>query len=223
MGAFSVNPNGKADDISELSKFIDLVIAHLLDRASQRENVSHKAHQIYQNPKDDNHLLHESLPEYISGKKLIPSEVFVLIGYSTSNDRFKWYEENKKYIFRMDGNTGSLELNNDVVNAKYLLLRKKGEAHASDLYQIKSKGLKVFSRSYLDTLNYPPSKNPKEYYLAIEIEKASDIEFENVSWDFKELETYKKILEDVTNKYSRAGLPFTVSLTDLMKTKMRKE
>ncbi|RZK03412.1 MAG: DUF2357 domain-containing protein, partial [Flavobacterium sp.] len=215
LGAFSVNPNGKTDDINELSKFIDLVISHLLDRTSQRENVSHKAHQIYKNTKEDNNLLHESLPEYISGKKLIPSETFVLVGYSTSNDRFKWYEENKKYIFRMDGNTGSLELNNDVVNAQYLLLRKKGESHASDLYQIKSKGPKVFSSSHLETLNYPTSKNPKEYYLAIEIEKVSDVEFENVSWDFKELEEYKKIQINVKNPYSRVGLPFTVSLTDL--------
>ena len=221
LGAFSVNPNGKTEDINELSKFIDLVIAHLLDRASQRENVSHKAHQIYKNTKEDNNLLHESLPEYISGKKLIPSETFVLVGYSTSNDRFKWYEENKKYIFRMDGDTGSLELKNDVVNAQYLLLRRKGESHASDLYQIKSKGPKVFSSSHLDTLNYPPSKNPKEYYLAIEIEKVSDVEFENVSWDFKELEEYKKIQMNVKNLYSKAGLPFTVSLIDLMKIKTK--
>jgi len=221
LGAFSVNPNGKTDNINELSKFIDLVINHLLDRSSQRENVSHKSHQIYKNAKDDDTLLHESLPEYISGKKLIPSETFVLVGYSTSADRFNWYEQNKKYIFRMDGDTGSLELNNDVVNAEYLLLRRKGEAYASDLYQIKSKGPKVFSSTYLHTLNYPPSKNPKEYYLAIEIEKVSDIEFKNVSWDFKDLETYKKILEAVTNKYSKAGLPFTVSLSDLMKTKIK--
>lgn len=221
LGAFSVNPNGKNDDINELSKFIDLVIAHLLDRSSQRENINHKTHQIYRVPKDDDNLLHESFPEYLSGKKIIPSETFVLIGYSTSNDRFKWYEENKKYIFRMDGEAGSLELNNDVVNAQYLLLRRKGEAYASDLYKIQSKGPKVFSSSYLDKLNYPASKNPKEYYLSIEIEKVSDKEFENVSWDFKELDEYKIIQMNVKNPYSKIGLPFTVSLNELMKTKFK--
>lgn len=218
LGAFSINPNGKTDDINELSRFIDLVISHLLDRASQRENVSYKSHQIYQNPKDDNNILHESLPEYISGKKLIPDEIYVLVGYSTSSDRFRWYEENKKYIFRMDGETGSLELSNDVVNAQYLLLRRKGETHASDLYQIKSKGPKVFSSIYLDTINYPPSKNPKEYYLAIDIEKVSDKEFENVSWDFKELEEYKTIQVNEKNPHSKVGLPFTVLLSNLMKS-----
>lgn len=221
LGAFSINPTGRDNDISELSKFIDLVIGHLLDRASQRENVSHKNHQIYQINKEDNNLLHEPIPEYLSGKKLIPDDTFVLVGYATTNERFKWYEENKKYIFRMDEEMGSLELNNEVVNAKYLLLRRSGGSNASDLFEIKSKGPRVFSNKHLDTLNYPPSKKPKDYYLAIEIQKVTAPEFENVSWDFKELEEYKKILEIIKNPYSQVGMPFTVSLTRLMSKKTK--
>lgn len=221
LGAFSINPTSHNNHISELSKFIDLVIDHLLDRASQRENISHKTHQIYQFEKEDDNILHEPIPEYINGKKLIPDETFVLVGYATSNERFKWYEENKKYIFRMDGEMGSLELNNEVVNAKYLLLRRSGEATASDLYEIKSRGPKVFSTIHLDKLKYPPSKKPKEYYLAIEIQKVTAPEFENVSWDFKELEEYKKIQETIKNPYSKVGMPFTVSLTNLMRKKIK--
>jgi hypothetical protein len=221
LGAFSINPTGQNNDISELSKFIDLVIDHLLDRASQRENVSHKNHQIYQIDKKDNDILHEPIPEYLSGTKLIPDETFVLVGYATTPDRFKWYEDNKKYIFRMDEEMGSLELNNEVVNAKYLLLRRSGETNASDLYEIKSKGPKVFSTVHLDKLKYPPSKKPKEYYLAIEIQKVTAPEFENVSWDFKELEEYKKIQEIIKNPYSKVGMPFSVSLTKLMNKKIK--
>lgn len=221
LGAFSINPNGQNNDISELSKFIDLVIDHLLDRASQRENVSHKTHQIYQIKKDDNTILHEPIPEYLSGIKLIPDDTFVLVGYATSSERFKWYEENKKYIFRMDEEMGSLELNNEVVNAKYLLLRRSGSNIATDLYEIKSKGPKVYSTNYLDKLNYPASKKPKDYYLAIEIQKVTATEFENASWYFKELEEYKKIQEIIKNPYSKVGMPFTVSLTNLMNKKIK--
>jgi hypothetical protein len=85
----------------------------------------------------------------------------------------------------MDEKPGSLELNNEVVNAKYLLLRRSGETIASDLYEIKSKGPKVFSSVHLDKLKYPPSKKPQDYYLAIEMQKVTAPEFENVSWDFK--------------------------------------
>jgi hypothetical protein len=221
LGAFSINPAKQNNGISELSKFIDLVIDHFLDRSSQRENVSHKAHQIYQIAKEDNDILHELIPENLNGVRLIPDDTFVLVGYATTSDRFNWYEENKKYIFRMDEEMGSLELNNEVVNAKYLLLRRRGEPTASDLYEITSKGPKVYSVIQLDKQKYPPSKKPKDFYLAIEIQKVTTPEFKNVSWDFKELEEYKKIQESIKNIYSKVGMPFTVSLTKLMNKKIK--
>jgi predicted component of viral defense system (DUF524 family) len=221
LGAFSINPSGKNNDVSELSKFIDLVIEHLLDRASQRENVSHKTHQIYKLNKNDDQLLHEPLPEYLNGRKIIPDDTFVLVGYATTPERFKWYEEKGKYIFRMDGTTGSLELDNEVVNSKYLLLRKKGEKTANNLYEIISKGPKVFSDKYLSEIQYPLSDKSKPYYLAIEIRKVEAIEFANVSFNFKELDRYIEIQNKEKNIYSRAGLPFTVPLTKLMHTKVK--
>ncbi|CAM3796038.1 DUF2357 domain-containing protein [Flavobacterium gelidilacus] len=221
LGAFAINPAKFNNGINELSKFIDLVIDHLIDRASQRENISNKARLIYKEPKEDNNYLHEPLPEYVNGKKLIPDDTFVLVGYCTSPQRFKWYEDNKKYIFRMDEEKGSLELNNEVVTAKYLLLRRNGEQTASDLYEIKSRGLKVFSNLHLNSLNYPASKNPKEYYLAIEIEKVKEPEFENVRFNFKELDRYIEIQTTESNIYSKAGLTFTVTLTKLMNSKVK--
>ena len=217
LGAFAINPSELSNGIEELSSFIDLVIDHLIDRASQRENLSNKAHLIYKNPKEDKNYLHELLPEYLNGKKLIPDETHVLVGYSTTPQRFKWYEEHEKYIFRMDEEKGSLELTNEVVNAKYLLLRKNGEAFANDLYEIISKGPKVFSNSHLDSLNYPPSTRPKNHYLCIDIKKVTTPEFESIVWDFRELEEFKRIQKTVSNPYSKIGMPFTVSLTELMK------
>ncbi len=120
----------------------------------------------------------------------------------------------------MDEEMGSLELNNEVVNAKYLLLRRSGEANASDLFEIKSNGPKVYSAVHLDKLKYPSSKKPKEYYLSINIQKVTAPEFENVSWKFKELEEYKTILKTIKNTHSQVGMPFTVSLTKLMNKKI---
>jgi len=223
LGAFVIKPNKDDKDKEHLKTFINLVVANFIDRASQREHVAVKVHDIHKNHKSDSDTLNEPIPEYVRGKKLIPSETFVLVGYATTNERFKWYEENNKYIFRMDEEMGSLELNNEVVDAKYLLLRRSGENSASDLYEIKSKGPKVFSTLHLDKLKYPPSKKPKEYYLAIEIQKVTAPEFVNVSWDFKELEEYKKIQEIIKNPYSKVGMPFTVSLANLMNKKVKKE
>ena len=207
--------------IAALSRFIDEVTEHLLDRASQRENVINKSRQIYKNSKEDGTPLHEALPEYLNGAVLIPDETFVLVGYSTTDERFRWYEDNKRYIFRMYEETGSLELSSEVVNAKYILLRRSGQPYASDLYQIKSRGPKVFSRAHLDQLGYPLSARPKEHYLAVEIGKVTDDAFTGVRWDFKKLGAYKKIQQEFKNPYTKAGMPFTVSLTELMKTKVK--
>jgi len=203
--------------LTGFSTFIKELVHHFSNRASQRENTSVKIYNIHKDFNKEDYILEEPLPEYIDGKKVIPDEVYVLVGYSTTSERFNWYEDNHKYIFRMDDIKGSLELDNEVVNAKYLLIRRNGKEDASDLYKIVSKGPKVFSNNQLDKLNYPPSKRPKEYYLSIEIEKVTDIEFENKVWKFKELKRYKSILESEANPYSKVGLPFTVSLKDLMK------
>ena len=102
------------------------------------------------------------------------------------------------------------------------MLRRSGKETADDLFKIVSKGPKVFSATQLEKLNYPPSKKPKEYYLAIEIEKVTDSEFENVKWNFKEMRKYKSVVESESNPYTKAGLPFTVTLTELMQVVVRK-
>ena len=214
LGAFPISPSKSNDGTKEFKKFLNEIVEHFLNRASQREKISLKAYETYNT--NEINKVNERIPEYSDGKKLIPDDTYVLVGYSTSNHRFDWYNEQGKYIFRMDESKGSLELSKEVVSAKYLLLRKSGSDEACDLYKITSKGPKVFSNIQLEKLNYPLSKNPKEYYLAIDIEAVNDKEFENVIWKFKELEKYKSIINAESNPYSKVGLPFTVTLTELM-------
>ena len=64
-------------------------------------------------------------------------------------------------------------------------------------------------------MEYPLSENPKDYYLIIDINKTA--EFGNRNWKFKELAQYKAILDTEKNHRIALGLPFTVSLTELMK------
>jgi predicted component of viral defense system (DUF524 family) len=221
LGAFVIKPNNDEKDKEQLKNFINKVVDNFIDRASQREHIAIKVHDIHKYPKGDNNTLKEPIPEYFNKVKLIPSETFVLVGYSKTPKRFAWYEENKKYIFRMDEELGSLELNQEVVNAKYLLLRRNGKETATDLYEIISKGPKVYSKNKIIELNFPHQNELKEYYLKIDIQKVTAPEFENVSWNFKALEEYKAILKTIKNTHSQVGMPFTVSLTKLMKQKIK--
>jgi predicted component of viral defense system (DUF524 family) len=221
LGAFVMKPNKDDKDKEHLKSFIQMVVANFIDRASQREHLAVKVHDIHKPTENTKETLNEPIPEYLNGEKLIPNETFVLVGYSKTPKRFAWYEEHKKYFFRMDDTKGSLELTQEVVNAKYLLLRRNGRQTAADLYEIISKGPKVYSKDKIIKLNFPEQNDLKEYYLKIDIQKVKTAEFENVSWNFKELEEYKKVLESNYNRISKIGMPFTVSLTKLMNKKIK--
>jgi hypothetical protein len=113
----------------------------------------------------------------------------------------------------MDDDKGSLTLENSVVNAKYLLIRESGNSTSSRIFKIISDGPKVYKGT---SLNGYKSDKLKDYYLVIEIEKEESKDFNSVYFNFKELEKYKAIRA----KYSpikAAGMPFAVTLTELMK------
>jgi predicted component of viral defense system (DUF524 family) len=216
LGAFSLNPAHEAKDVAALSSFIDDVIEHLINRASQRENIAVKTYNIHKN--NTPNIVEDPIPEYINGKKIIPDETYVLIGFSKNNTRLNWYKENSKYNFRMNDKKGSLIFLPKVVNATFLLLRESGKSQASILYKLKE-GIRVFSKEYLKELKHPEAE--KDHYLIYEFEKESeDLKFfEGIKWNFKELDAYKRTIEG-KNIRSAAGEPFTVSLTELMQVKI---
>ena len=220
LGAFVIKPNKDDKDKEHLKTFIKKVIANFIDRSSQREYTAVKIYHIHKDEKDDTNILNEPMPEYLDSakkEKLIPDETFVLVGYCKNNFNIDWYKKEGKYNFRMDDDKGSLSLENNVVNAKYLLLRESGKDTASKIFKIKSKGPKVYKGTSL--VGYKTS-DLKDYYLVIEIEKEESTDFNGSSFNFKELEKYKEIKSN-NNHVTAAGIPFAVTLTELMKEKVK--
>ena len=220
LGAFVIKPNKEDKDKEHLKTFVRKVIANFIDRASQREHTAIKVYDIHKDEKDDTNVLNEPMPEYLDlakKEKLIPDETFVLVGYCKNNLNIDWYKKEGKYNFRMDDDKGSLSLENKVVNAKYLLLRESGKDTASRIFKIKSKGPKVYKGTSL--VGYI-TNNLKDYYLVIEIEKEESTDFNGASFNFKDLEKYKEI-KSKNNHVTAQGIPFAVSLTELMKQKVK--
>ncbi|WP_395049844.1 DUF2357 domain-containing protein [Flavobacterium sp.] len=220
LGAFVIKPNKDDKDKEHLKTFIRKVIANFIDRASQREHTAIKVYDIHKDEKDDTNVLNEPMPEYLDSskkEKLIPDETFVLVGYCKNNLNIDWYKKEGKYNFRMDDDKGSLSLENNVVNAKYLLLRESGKDTANRVFKIKSKGPKVYKGTSL--IGYKTS-DLKDYYLVIEIEKEESNDFNGASFNFKDLEKYKEI-KAKNNHVTAAGIPFAVTLTELMKEKVK--
>jgi predicted component of viral defense system (DUF524 family) len=216
LGAFPIKPSKSKNGTEKLKEFIKEVIAHFLNRASQSEKMSYRTFDIHKTKPDN--FIFEPIPEAIGENRgFIPDEIFVLVGYCRNKTRHVWYLENGLYNFRMDDDAGSLELNEEVSKAKFLLLRQEGET-ASEVFRIKSKGPKVYSKQKLLEMNYPEPN--QEYYLIIEIEKLKESFFGPKEFSFKKLFGYQELSKRIRNLRKLAGAPFTATLTELMQAKV---
>jgi predicted component of viral defense system (DUF524 family) len=209
LGAFSINPSNNKFEINELSKFIDSIIDHLLDRTSQREQLSDETYKIFREPKSDDNVLHASIPEYLDSEKLNPNETFVLIGFYKSKEQLDWILKNNLYNFRTGTNKGSLPLSNENINAKYLILHGEDELITNRILKLKTTGPKILSQKNLISKGYP---NPSgELYLVYEIEKDVSGDFKNISIDLRNISKFE------SNRNS--AKPLSISLTEILKAK----
>lgn len=212
LGAFPVKPNKTNSGIGELKAFILDIIEHFINRASQRERMAFRTFDIYKNPPESENAVKEPLPEpYNNNRDLIPDDTFVLVGYYHSVEQYDWIQRTGLYNFRMGSETGSLILDKESVSSKYLLLHTSGDTYSGDLWKIVSRGPKVYSNDDLTRKGYPtPSQ---DNYLVIQIKPVTDAEFENVRWNFRKLSNY--------SSGRASAFPFTSSLAELMKNKVR--
>ncbi len=219
LGAFPVRPSKGDDGIGELKDFILEVIGHFVNRDSQREKIAYRTFDIYKNKPQKGDEVNELLPEtYGENRNLIPDYTYVIVGYCKSDKHFNWYMKNGIYNFRMNDSTGSLVLDEKTVKARYLLLRHKGKP--ASVHKILSKGPRVFSRDKLKAMNYP--EPGEQEYLIIDIEKTATNEIGTSGWEYKKLDAYKKLELVEKNPYKLAGIPFRVSLSELMRVKINK-
>ncbi|MCT4665116.1 MAG: DUF2357 domain-containing protein [Flavobacteriales bacterium] len=210
LGAFSVKPSEKSNETKYLERFLKEVLNHFLNQASQRENIAAKSYDIHEN--ENPNIINEPIPEYVNSQKLIPDETYVLVGFYNTKKQYDWIKKGK-YNFRMGSGNGSLILDKETVSSSYLLLHTHKENSSGDLWKITSRGPRVYSKEDLIKKGYP---NPsQDYYLVIEIEKVIAEEFEAVTWNFKELKNY--------SSGRASAFPFTVTLTELMKTVKKDE
>jgi predicted component of viral defense system (DUF524 family) len=208
LGAFPIKPSENSNETIHLENFIREVLNHFLNTASQRENIANKSHNIYKNNKPNE--ISEPIPEYVDGKKIIPDETHVLIGFYNNEKQYEWISKKKMYNFRMGSGNGSLILDRETVSAKYLLLHTHGEKFSRDLWKIVSKGPRVYSKENLIKKGYP---NPsQDSYLVIALEKANLSEFGDNKWDFRKLKNY--------NSGNASAKPFTATLTELVNAKV---
>ncbi|EJF08899.1 DUF2357 domain-containing protein [Pontibacter sp. BAB1700] len=209
LGAFPISPSRDNNGISDLKAFISEIINQILNRASQMEQLSYRTYYIHKDGPSD--ILQESIPEkYGNERTPPPNDVHVLVGYFKDTKHLNWISQQQLYNARIDSDRGSLHLGPTEAGAKYLLLHTKAQLTTGEIWRIKERGPRVFSKEAMIKRNYPNPSQP--FYLVYEIEKVSALEFENMEWDIRLLEKHRK--------GRGSALPFAVSLTELMKAKV---
>ena len=209
LGAFCLSPNSIEKNSKEIEHFLRDILAHMLNRASQRERISYHTYEIY-NSKPS--VLCESMPEpYGSDRNLIPEETFVLLGSFRDESHLKWILGNQLYNTRTDTGNGSVRLKQEISSAKYLLLHK-GDKQL--LLRLGNKGPRVMSKETLMKLHYADLYSPSlPYYVVFDIAATEPEEtFQGVKWNLTQMAD-----DRIIKKGHLSAEPEGVSMATLMK------
>lgn len=215
LGAFSIRPGHWEEDCIQLKHFIAEVKAHMLDRTSQREKNSYYQHYLY---KEENPIMvMESLPEPVhENRDFLPDETSVIVAYYKGQEHFDWILNNHLYNVRAGESKGSIILNNELINARYLLLHNGKESH--HLIRINKEGPKIYTRAELIKMGYPQyrisgtdeidtereKREAGKIYLVFKLFKNNSAEKELLAYKWKNLGDTRPHTENLVKLISRA-------------------
>jgi predicted component of viral defense system (DUF524 family) len=197
LGAFAIRPKEGENGSAELGDFIDKIIAHFNNMASQQRRHSNTIYEIH---KDDSpRIVNEPMPDYI-----IPDETHVIVGYYKSKEHLDWIKKEMKYNGRIGNANGAMDLTPEFIGAKYLLLHNKKE-QGSLIFKINQSEKKKPTVIASELLKgYPKSSKP--FYLVFNL-----LEKEK---DFLDRDYNIKLLKDYSE--DKEAFPFTCKLSDLI-------
>ncbi len=167
LGAFPLRPNDSDGGSAAVERFLKEIVAHVCNRASQREQQTYHTYRIHKDEPPD--AVRESMPEWGVVHRNTPvQETYVLHGWLKGSKYRAWVDASKLYNFRTE-NRGSLRLHESVAGASYLLLHGDGEYRGGGrLYRITTKGPRVFSKETLAEKDYP-GDGSQPYYLVYDV------------------------------------------------------
>jgi predicted component of viral defense system (DUF524 family) len=199
LGAFAVRPDEGDNGTVELSQFIDEIIAHFNNMASQQRRHSNKIYEIHKDGPPN--IISEPMPDYI-----IPDETNVIVAYYKSQEHLVWIKNKMKYNGRVGNANGAMDLTPEFIGARYLILHNKDDQGCL-IYKVDqsdSKKPTIISSDDNIFTNYPTPTQP--FYLVFNLMYKEEY-FLNNRYDFKKLNGYSD---------DREAFPFTCKLSDLL-------
>jgi predicted component of viral defense system (DUF524 family) len=217
LGAFGIRPSEDGDDgTTALKDFILLVVQHVCDRATRREQETYHRYRI-QDPAGPGPLaVREALAEYdMAGRRARPPrETPVLVAWYQNETQLRWTDEKGLLILRIGEKRGAVPLTPENVGAYYILLHKKDQEAATGLYAVlttpdgKPTPPEVITAATLKRRHHYPLATGSDHYLVYRVESAP--EFAHTRWNVRQLLTRRGIAE------ISSPLPFTATLDEVL-------
>ena len=208
LGAFCLTPSNYDEELITLQVFLLKIVEHMLDRTSQRERMSYYINNVYNTPSKS---VREEMPEPAGDNRdFLPDETWVVLGYVKNDKQLEWIRKTGLYNFRTGTQNGSIRLSRNLVSSRYLLLHAHGKS--IQFVRLADEGPRVFRRSDLLRMGYPPSDNEEkkkdDIYIVYRLEpNNTEPEWVQYHWQISEV---------TDNKGNRSAVPEPVKLSDLM-------
>ncbi len=208
LGAFCLTPSNYDEELISLQVFLLKIVEHMLDRTSQRERMSYYINNVYNTPSKS---VRDEMPEPAGDNRdFLPDETWVVLGYVKNDKQLEWIRKTGLYNFRTGTQNGSIRLSRDLVSSRYLLLHAHGES--IQFVRLADEGPRVFRRSDLLRMGYPPSEDEEnkkdDIYIVYRLEPSNtEPEWQQYHWQISEI---------TNNKGNRSAVPEPVKLSDLM-------
>ena len=208
LGAFCLTPSNYDEELITLQVFLLKIVEHMLDRTSQRERMSFHMNKVYNTPSKQ---VQEQMPEPVGNNRgFMPDETWVILGYVKNDKQLEWIRKTGLYNFRTGTQNGSVRLSRNLVSSRYLLLHAHGES--IEFIKLADEGPRVFRRSDLLRMGYPPSddeeKKKDDIYIVYRLNpEQTELEWAQYKW---------KISDVIDMKGNQMAVPKPVKLSDLM-------
>lgn len=209
LGAFCLTPSNHEEELISLQVFLLKIVEHMLDRTSQRERISYYINNVYNTPSK---RVQEQMPEPAGeNRDFLPDETWVVMGYVKDDKQMEWIHKMGLYNFRTGTQNGSVRLSRNLVSSRYLLLHAHG--NSLEFVRLADEGPRVFRRSDLLRMGYPPSEDEEKKKDDIYIVYRLEPERTEPEWA-----QYKWIISEVSSKKgNQRAVPEPVKLSDLIK------
>ena len=209
LGAFCLTPSNYDEELISLQVFLLKIVEHMLDRTSQRERMSYYINNVYNTPSKQ---VQEQMPEPAGeNRDFLPDETWVVMGYVKDDKQLEWIHKTGLYNFRTGTQNGSVRLSRNLVSSRYILLHAHG--NSLEFVRLADEGPRVFRRSDLLRMGYPPSedeeKKKDDIYIVYRLEpERTEPEWAQYKWNISEVSS---------KKGNQRAVPEPVKLSDLIK------